>query len=342
MPLSSRGGCWRVAQNRRADVDWSWMSLDPTLYPFVEQLRRNVATFAGEAAALEDDAFLVWHNTEAYHGKWLAYPLLLTKYGPLGVDLAAQQRRCRESMRILRSIPGVVEAVFSRLMPGTHIYRHVDAFRPDEVRCHLGLDVPEQALLRTENDIGVVGVGECRVFDAARDHESANLSEHPRTILICDVRVGDDHERRPDVPAFGQPGVGPARPRPGAYGCAVRGDELLVVVAPDGMFLPGGGLEDDEDAIAGLRRELAEETGFVLESARPFAQATQFVETVGGTVAKLCSFLTCDVREGLTDGVEDDHDAQWVPVETAAAGLTEAASRWAVRRLLDSPEPRAP
>lgn len=52
-----------------------------------------------------------------------------------------------------------------------------------------------------------------------------------------------------------------------AYGFFIRpapsgNAELLVFAAPDGSLrFPGGTVEDDEDLLAGLRRELREETG---------------------------------------------------------------------------------
>jgi 8-oxo-dGTP pyrophosphatase MutT (NUDIX family) len=51
-----------------------------------------------------------------------------------------------------------------------------------------------------------------------------------------------------------------------------RGSEVLVVETPHGNhILPGGRREDGETTVAAIQREVLEETGWVIDSLRPFA-----------------------------------------------------------------------
>ncbi len=135
------------------------------------------------------------------------------------------------------------------------------------------------------------------------------------------------------IPRFGTvpPGT-PARRRPGAYGLALVGGSLLVVTAPDGQFLPGGGLDPGEAPEDGLRREFREETGYRVTAAEPLGRAEQVIPSgsPGVFVVKDCRFYVVDV-EHRGDPEEEDHHPRWLPVDDAIGWLAEPASAWAVR-----------
>ena len=134
-------------------------------------------------------------------------------------------------------------------------------------------------------------------------------------------------------PRFGNVPPGDTwRYRPGAYGIAIDGSRVLVVEAPDGVYLPGGGIDDDETPEETVRRELREETGHQVVSAAPHAMAEQVLVADERTqwMVKQCHFFVCVVRDGLDDGLEPDHVARWLPIEEALDRLAESASRWAL------------
>ncbi len=134
-------------------------------------------------------------------------------------------------------------------------------------------------------------------------------------------------------PRFGEVPDGDAyRRRPGAYGVAIRGGDVLIVRASRGYFLPGGGRRRGEPGEATLLREVAEETGHAVVSCSLAAAAEQVVWLADRRewVVKECLFFRCDVAAGADDGSEEDHHAEWVPIREAAELLSEAASAWAV------------
>ncbi|MEL7103226.1 MAG: phosphonate metabolism protein/1,5-bisphosphokinase (PRPP-forming) PhnN [Pseudomonadota bacterium] len=105
---------------------------------------------------------------------------------------------------------------------------------------------------------------------------------------------------------------GIARPRPGAYLIARRGDEILFALT-DEYNLPGGGIEAGETAVQALEREVMEETGYRLSPpAIHLCDASCYnMEKSGESWHKLHRFFVADV-EHFTKPTEPDHKPVWV------------------------------
>jgi 8-oxo-dGTP diphosphatase len=107
----------------------------------------------------------------------------------------------------------------------------------------------------------------------------------------------------------------------------VRRDDRLILVeerapgdAQSTWMLPGGRLEDGETLVAGLRRELSEETGLQLVRLPVIAFAIDITARAGRYVAIT---FACDVDGDLAP---DDPDgfvlgAEWLPIDEALARL---------------------
>jgi 8-oxo-dGTP diphosphatase len=69
------------------------------------------------------------------------------------------------------------------------------------------------------------------------------------------------------------------RTRLGAYTVILDDDDRIAVVVQDGRYyLPGGGVEEDEDPIQALHREVAEEVGWIIEVEYQLGSAREFVD----------------------------------------------------------------
>ncbi|MEQ1687286.1 MAG: aspartyl/asparaginyl beta-hydroxylase domain-containing protein [Sphingopyxis sp.] len=83
-------------------------------------------------------------------------------------------------------------ALYSRLMPGTHIKPHFGMLNTRLI-CHLPLIVPEGCGLRVGHETREWRYGEMLVFDDSMEHEAWNRGTSERTILLFEIW-------RPEIP----------------------------------------------------------------------------------------------------------------------------------------------
>jgi beta-hydroxylase len=106
----------------------------------------------------------------------------------IGMDCEGNARRCPETMRLLKKIPGMKTAFFSILSPHKHIPAHRGAYN-GILRFHLGLMVPEpreKCRIRIGNEIRHWTEGKCLIFDDTFNHEVWNDTDGYRVVLFVD------------------------------------------------------------------------------------------------------------------------------------------------------------
>ncbi len=116
--------------------------------------------------------------------------------------------------------------------------------------------------------------------------------------------------------------------RPAAYAIVTRDRKILLTKQHKAFGLPGGGVNLGEMPEAGVIREVAEETGLIVNNPRLVGQISGFF-TLTRThsqdlqhVHSILLYYRCDFVGGelSTDGFEDDEKligelAEWVPIE---------------------------
>lgn len=122
--------------------------------------------------------------------------------------------------------------------------------------------------------------------------------------------------------------------RPGGY-VVIRNDnqQIAIVKAPGGYYLPGGKQEPGESLEAAAIRETAEECGLQIEIQEPLGTADELVyaESENQHYRKRGSFFTA-VVVGTAPSREPDHELFWLPVPQAVQSLLHDSQRWAVRQ----------
>jgi 8-oxo-dGTP diphosphatase len=139
------------------------------------------------------------------------------------------------------------------------------------------------------------------------------------------------------IPQFGEarPGI-LYRERPSAYGLILDEDgHLLVCRTPRLVVLPGGGIDPGETPEAAMVREVAEETGLVVTSAKLLCRADQYVERMSAKpcVNKLGYFFLASAEDRGLAPEDDDHECLWLEMAEAQDILSHPAHCWAVSRL---------
>jgi beta-hydroxylase len=160
------------------------MYYDPAMFPFTALLERNWRTVRAELDALDGERFIDWpeHSLYGDHG-WETFGLVA--FGQRQPEGCA---RCPQTDALVRQIPGLMMAGFSRLAPGAHIVPHrgYEGYSGYVLRFHLGLDIPEGCALRVGAETRGWKEGSSLVFDDSTEHEAWNRSNRTRTILLCD------------------------------------------------------------------------------------------------------------------------------------------------------------
>lgn len=162
---------------------------DPRDFPFLAQLEARFAELRAELLALDDSAFLespdsLGERPGGYDERGWQW------YGLCGEEAPSQHRAaCPEAVAACEAVPGLVNAGYSRFLPGTHLEPHRGEL-PGVLRCHLPLVVPEGDLgLRFGAEQRGWREGRCLVFDDSFEHDAWNRGAGPRTVLLLTFRA---------------------------------------------------------------------------------------------------------------------------------------------------------
>lgn len=169
------------------------MLLDTSRFSFIPPVEAGFEVFRRELEQLDRDDFVPWPDRAAYHGEWLTLPLVMER-GPDEMKALCERNQdlCPESTALLRTIPRLATAGFSRMEPNCHILPHTDLKPDDLLRAHLPLSVPDGALMRVGEDRHTWEQGRCILFDGAIEHETANLGVKPRVVVLVDAYLTDE------------------------------------------------------------------------------------------------------------------------------------------------------
>lgn len=156
------------------------MFQDVAAFAFVPDIERSWTSVRRECMALPQDTFEPWVQREMYGTGWDVFGLIAW-----GHELPSAFDRCPSTAQLLRRIPGVRTAGFSRLRAGAHITPH-RGWVTDVFRLHLGLVVPPDCTMTVAEVTRSWEEGRCLVFDDTSIHSSSNRSAADRYILLLD------------------------------------------------------------------------------------------------------------------------------------------------------------
>jgi aspartyl/asparaginyl beta-hydroxylase (cupin superfamily) len=97
-------------------------------------------------------------------------------------------RRCPETTRLLKGVPGMKTAFFSILAPGKHLPPHRGPFK-GVLRYHLGLIIPKpetNCAIKVDGELRHWEEGKSLIFDDTYMHEAWNETNGDRVVLFMD------------------------------------------------------------------------------------------------------------------------------------------------------------
>lgn len=127
--------------------------------------------------------------------------------------------------------------------------------------------------------------------------------------------------------------------RPGSY-AIIEKDRKVLLVKITGWgkyFLPGGGIDDGENALIALHREVGEETGFLVKVLEKVGEANEYIFSpkLGGKINKISDFYRAEITgEDPSLKIELDHQVEWHFIEEAIEHLHLKSNKWAVEKAL--------
>lgn len=98
-------------------------------------------------------------------------------------------RRCPETTKLLKRIPGLKTAFFSIFGPGKHLPEHRGPYK-GVLRLHLALLIPEPAEecgIRVGTEVRHWEEGKVLIFDDTFQHEAWNHTDRMRVVLFVDL-----------------------------------------------------------------------------------------------------------------------------------------------------------
>jgi hypothetical protein len=100
-------------------------------YAFASPFEHGWKTILAEYESIPADRLVHWPERAIYDFGWRAFPLVA-----FGQTISPNAAACPETMRLLKSIPTLVDAGFSLFEAGTHIHPHV-GYTSSVFRFHL-------------------------------------------------------------------------------------------------------------------------------------------------------------------------------------------------------------
>jgi beta-hydroxylase len=159
------------------------MFFDTKGFQFTSYLESSWMCIKQEFDKIKQEKLRDWPEKNIYNQNWKTFTLYALKNKNEGNCLL-----CPQTTQLIEKIPNMVSAGFSCLSPGTHIYPHVgfSGYSDLNLRCHLGLIIPDKCAIRVGNQTQMWQPGKCLIFDELVEHEAWNLGRTNRVILLID------------------------------------------------------------------------------------------------------------------------------------------------------------
>lgn len=183
-------------------------------FPQLEPLVDAFETIRRESEEFDASAWKPWPQASAYGGRglWKVLPLSASETMPEHSDPAdhvAHRARCPATWAAIESVwartheEGSVRrhtAGLSMLDPGTHVYAHCDLRETIPVlRAHLVLAATPGVWTRIGDQLRAGEAGDLYVLDGRLEHQTANLSDAPRMLLLVDFELTSQQQKTHDA-----------------------------------------------------------------------------------------------------------------------------------------------
>ena len=125
--------------------------------------------------------------------------------------------------------------------------------------------------------------------------------------------------------------------RIGAYLICIENKKLAVIRDPQGYFLPGGGIDDNESFEECLKRECIEETGFSVNLDKHICSADTYVlHPKVGYFHPIQHYYNGTLIEKICEPIESDHELEWISIDDIENKMHLEFQIWAIKHYIDN------
>jgi len=150
-------------------------------FPFLDIVSENFSIIEQE---LKNCKWFDWPERYLYKGnEWKVCPLF-------GFGVWVENENFNQTIKILKKIPNIKTALFSRIGPKTRLKPHQGWAELSNgiLRCQFGIKIPSgKNGLIVENEFRHVEKGKWVIFDDSKVHYAINEGNSDRIVLIVDV-----------------------------------------------------------------------------------------------------------------------------------------------------------
>ena len=129
--------------------------------------------------------------------------------------------------------------------------------------------------------------------------------------------------------------------RPGAYAIIIDNNKEEIGIVTDGKdyFYLGGGIEEGENELQALKRELIEEAGYTLKNIEKFEEVGSYIYAEDKGYLELIAYVyIAEFDEKIAEPIEKDHTVLWVKPEDYANKMCREWQTYIMERFIEKRE----
>lgn len=124
--------------------------------------------------------------------------------------------------------------------------------------------------------------------------------------------------------------------RKAVYGIVISDEgKIAIIKTPRGYFLPGGGIENNENHEQCLEREFMEEIGYEIKIGNYIGRSSFYHKSKTYRYLHAIGFFYfANLKNKISNGIEKDHELVWLEPNECINGLFLEHQSWAVSKAI--------